>query len=409
MEKFVLTLTLSLLFGYCAASTIHYQTPLSQSRWNVRGDKTGCRMEHEIPGYGRAVFNQLAGKPLSFILHTKPARVPISKATLKTRVPLWQQAVYLPNTYPVDLESNPSQTDIKRLIVRGEIAELMLNELGRGHLPTFSYVRSYNTEVNNEIMVSVSAVNFFDAYARFKDCRADLLPFGRNDVNNKPLFFGDQSGVLSTRAKDRLDRLVEFFLISDDEEIDIAGDLESYAGESGKKLFETRQQAVQDYLLNKGVLAKHISSQLGDGFPDATKKHIQIPLLGPEGLSAYYFMPLEFSLDEDATRKLDFLASYLQSHFTRGKLIINGYADSRGTREANRVLSLKRATAIKSYLIEKGVLAKRMVLRPHGETRPVHSNRTAQGRAKNRRVNIDFQNKRRTNSQAARGRHRPAS
>jgi outer membrane protein OmpA-like peptidoglycan-associated protein len=65
-----------------------------------------------------------------------------------------------------------------------------------------------------------------------------------------------------------------------------------------------------------------------------------------------------------------------------------GHADSIGAYKPNWVLSDKRAIQVKEYLISKGVKADRIVTTPYGSTVPIATNKTAEGRQKNRRVEI---------------------
>lgn len=67
---------------------------------------------------------------------------------------------------------------------------------------------------------------------------------------------------------------------------------------------------------------------------------------------------------------------------------IQGHTDSQGATEMNQRLSERRAAAVLDYLVEQGVDADRLDDKGYGETDPVASNDTAQGRAKNRRVEI---------------------
>ena len=67
---------------------------------------------------------------------------------------------------------------------------------------------------------------------------------------------------------------------------------------------------------------------------------------------------------------------------------IAGYTDSIGTAKYNMGLSKRRAATVKKYLESKGIADSRMTSKGFGETHPIASNKTAAGRAKNRRVEI---------------------
>jgi OmpA-OmpF porin, OOP family len=67
---------------------------------------------------------------------------------------------------------------------------------------------------------------------------------------------------------------------------------------------------------------------------------------------------------------------------------IEGYTDSIGTARYNQALSVRRAEAVKGYLVSQGISAGRITVRGFGESQPVADNRTAEGRAANRRAVI---------------------
>lgn len=71
-------------------------------------------------------------------------------------------------------------------------------------------------------------------------------------------------------------------------------------------------------------------------------------------------------------------------------LSIEGHTDSQGKDETNQQLSEKRAQACAEYLISKGVAKERLASKGFGETKPVADNKTAAGRASNRRVEFDL-------------------
>jgi outer membrane protein OmpA-like peptidoglycan-associated protein len=70
------------------------------------------------------------------------------------------------------------------------------------------------------------------------------------------------------------------------------------------------------------------------------------------------------------------------------KVEVAGHTDSIGTDEYNMGLSLRRANAVRDYLISKGVAAENLTAKGYGESQPVADNQTAEGRFKNRRVEL---------------------
>jgi len=71
-------------------------------------------------------------------------------------------------------------------------------------------------------------------------------------------------------------------------------------------------------------------------------------------------------------------------------VIATGHTDSVGTDAYNQKLSERRATSVKEYMVAKGISAAKITTLGKGETQPVASNKTSEGRAKNRRVDIEF-------------------
>jgi len=67
-------------------------------------------------------------------------------------------------------------------------------------------------------------------------------------------------------------------------------------------------------------------------------------------------------------------------------IVIDGNTDDVGSPSSNRILSQKRAAAVKQYLLDMGINPKRLLTVGHGEEMPVAPNTTAEGRAKNRRA-----------------------
>ena len=90
-------------------------------------------------------------------------------------------------------------------------------------------------------------------------------------------------------------------------------------------------------------------------------------------------------LTSASTPVLDDVATSLQKHH-RLKVELQGHTDSTGPAEYNMKLSQRRADSVRDYLISKGVSSEQLVTKGYGLTQPVETNKTAAGRAANRRV-----------------------
>ena len=92
-------------------------------------------------------------------------------------------------------------------------------------------------------------------------------------------------------------------------------------------------------------------------------------------------------LNAGAARKLDQLAQFLTEHTDR-KVQIDGFTDSVGADAYNEELSRRRADAVKSALMSRGVDASRIGTQGYGKAYPVASNNDSGGRQLNRRVEV---------------------
>jgi outer membrane protein OmpA-like peptidoglycan-associated protein len=92
-------------------------------------------------------------------------------------------------------------------------------------------------------------------------------------------------------------------------------------------------------------------------------------------------------LQSSSTDVLDRVAEGLKSN-PDVRVEIGGHTDSQGNDAYNLKLSRDRANAVKDYLIGKGVPAKQLEAKGYGESKPISDNKTAGGRAVNRRVEL---------------------
>lgn len=93
-------------------------------------------------------------------------------------------------------------------------------------------------------------------------------------------------------------------------------------------------------------------------------------------------------LKPEGRAKLDDLVGKIQG-INLEVIIAVGHTDSVGSDAYNQRLSVRRAESVKAYLVSKGIEKNRVYTEGKGEKQPVADNKTAEGRAKNRRVEIE--------------------
>lgn len=128
-----------------------------------------------------------------------------------------------------------------------------------------------------------------------------------------------------------------------------------------------RNQALETRLkeLNAKATPRGLVITLGDVLFDVGRSTLQ-----PEGL-----------------RRVDQLAAVLKE-FPQRSALVEGFTDSTGSDGYNQTLSGQRADAVRTALMRQGIAMERVSARGYGETSPVGSNATAEGRQLNRRVEI---------------------
>jgi outer membrane protein OmpA-like peptidoglycan-associated protein len=104
--------------------------------------------------------------------------------------------------------------------------------------------------------------------------------------------------------------------------------------------------------------------------------------------SGVYFDTAKYNINAASQVNLDKLSAILKEYVDTNVLVV-GHTDSVGSDESNMLLSQRRANAVTTYFtVTKGLSQGRFTTNWFGEQTPVADNATAEGRAKNRRVNI---------------------
>ena len=115
------------------------------------------------------------------------------------------------------------------------------------------------------------------------------------------------------------------------------------------------------------------------------------PVAAPEKVSFAadaYFDTDKADLKKEGKAKLADMADKVKG-LDLEVVIAVGHTDSQGSADYNQKLSIKRADAVKGFLADKGIPADRIYTEGKGLSQPVADNKTADGRAKNRRVEVE--------------------
>lgn len=137
----------------------------------------------------------------------------------------------------------------------------------------------------------------------------------------------------------------------------------------------------------------------GDGVPDyldkcpGTPAGLKVDINGCEieemVLSGVTFETASANLTAQSSDVLDKVVAVLRLR-PQSTAEIHGYTDNRGSEEYNRRLSERRAASVVDYLAEHGIPSAHLNAKGYGKANPVATNDTAEGRAQNRRVTVEF-------------------
>ncbi len=114
--------------------------------------------------------------------------------------------------------------------------------------------------------------------------------------------------------------------------------------------------------------------------------------LGPESITisdAFYFAPGSSTLKKSSKQRISDIVAEIPAD-SQQTIVLNGFADNTGSNSANKKLSQQRANAVRDELVLNGISEGRIEIRPFGAGHPVAQNSSSEGRAQNRRVELEI-------------------
>jgi outer membrane protein OmpA-like peptidoglycan-associated protein/uncharacterized protein YidB (DUF937 family) len=114
-------------------------------------------------------------------------------------------------------------------------------------------------------------------------------------------------------------------------------------------------------------------------------------LISALNLNVINFAPASAAIPSDSTDYLNRVAVAIKAAPSGTVLVVNGHTDNTGDSATNMALSQQRADAVRNYLIQQGVPSSMLVAKGYGDTRPISSNDTDEGKFRNRRIEFSLQ------------------
>lgn len=149
----------------------YFGASMAQSHWRVEAAPQACRLIHDIPRYGRAVFSQVPGETLAFALHVYEPPAQPGYATVRSIPPHWKHDAGVRPLGRVAI--NPGMTPIRW---ERELTLRLYYELESGRVAQFLYQDW--ADGLDEVQVSLSPIRFRDAFVDFANCMTAMAMRG---------------------------------------------------------------------------------------------------------------------------------------------------------------------------------------------------------------------------------------
>jgi outer membrane protein OmpA-like peptidoglycan-associated protein len=290
---------LLLPLGTASAALQRYVASEHESVWVTSSSKLYCSLSHEIPIYGKAVFERYAAGNLGMTIEVKRQPHKVGVARLTSTAPSWKHEARERDLGQVNYTAERTAFKLQHIQSRR-----LLSELEQGMFPTLSYEDW--SDGRDEVQVSLSAVNIRASLGEFLDCLSAQLPHnsdylgdgksqrsrdsgylggskpqrqlgtdylggsrtqlpsGFASLRESKVYFQFDSSLLSNRDMQRLDELADYML-ADKRVRGVA--LYGRTDSKGFRVYnealgKRRAESVRDYLIDRGVDPGNFSIRL---------------------------------------------------------------------------------------------------------------------------------------------------
>ncbi|MEX0584608.1 MAG: OmpA family protein [Natronospirillum sp.] len=226
---------------------VEFGAGLTDTEWQLDGDRFACTFRQPIPYYGDAVFYHRAGEDVSFFIETQHNRMRDGYAALAVEAPSWR-----PSSLARDLGYVQVTQGSRPLLVETERTLSMLAALEQGMSPAFTRQGRGMTE---PIRLKLSPVGFKNSLPEYRQCLTQLLPINFDQAERTRLNYATGVDTLNRAHEATLNDLITYILHDPDI---VAVYLEGHSDDQssrydGRRRSERRVLRVRDYLVDRGV------------------------------------------------------------------------------------------------------------------------------------------------------------
>lgn len=238
-----------------------FQTPLEDVQWTVAGDRFECRLAQPIKGFGQGEFVRRAGENPTFKLQAQERWLSRGSASLLAAAAPWRA-----NQGDINLGSVWIAANSDAL----QTTELQAGRLLTGLLEGRGPLLRHRTQQGDPFEVRIMPVRFSDAYQRYLECTAALLPYNFEQIKQTRIAFPDANMALDAVAQGRLQLIVDY--LKEDPSVNHI-ELDGHSDSSGNRLSNRdlsrrRALAVKQFLLAQGVPEEQIVVRFhGERYP----------------------------------------------------------------------------------------------------------------------------------------------
>ncbi len=264
----ILLISLLLPVASASAALQRYVASEHDSNWQANSSKLRCELSHEIPVYGKAVFEQTAGGQFGLSLSVKHKPYKVGQARLISAAPSWKHDVRERDLGQVNYKVDSTAFKLPQVVSRR-----VLLELQQGMFPTLTYQDW--ADGRDEVEVALSAVNLRDPLREFVDCMAGVLPYSYEDVRSSSFTYRSGQIQLDDKEKNRLDQLATYLKADTSvKKVTIGAHTDSRGYRTiNKQVSQRRAEAVRNHLIKQGVSARLFTIRaFGESRPTASNR-----------------------------------------------------------------------------------------------------------------------------------------